>query len=274
MKSEWEFKFETRDFRFQKEHKFMATANEPVAIGDRPVERLEFLIRVVPSEIDPPPFVEQVGSLFITLPYSYDDTKSFAYHIAGMMAEQITFQSGDFRIHYGLVMCKRIAETPEEEEEFGDELYSAEVHLEEVLPAAEFNSTAFAQVPSNVLHPGLISQYNDTQRDSSPVRQFLGFFKIIESLYHSDDNKKTLKQAICTSSELRAVYESVVESGDFELFAKTIVDIRHRCAHLKLGSGFGYAPSDPAIESEVKPYLPLLAEMAYQCILSMQHSLK
>jgi hypothetical protein len=75
-----------------------------------------------------------------------------------------------------------------------------------------------------------------------------------------------LKQALYASSELRGIYGSLVEGGDFEAFAKNIVDIRHRCAHLKLGAGFGYVPADPAIESEVKPYLPLLAAMTHLCI--------
>jgi hypothetical protein len=266
MKSEWEFRFETRDFHFEKEHKFLGSTKEQVALGARPPEAIEFQVRIVPSNDKPPPFVDQVGSLFITMPCSQEDTKSFAHYVAAMMADRITFQSGDFRIHYGLVFCKRIAETPDEEQEFGDKLYSAEVHLEEVIPTMPFDSIAFAQLPSASIHPGLISQFNDTKRDNSPIRQFLGYFRILESAYHLEPKKQTLKQALCGSAELRAIYASLVEGGDLDALANALVDIRHRCAHLRLGTGFGYVPTDPAIEGEVRPHVPLLAAMAYRCI--------
>lgn len=268
MKSEWEFKFEARNFRFEKEHEFKATTNEPVVIGDWSLDQLEFFVQIVPSVAQPPPLVEQVGSLFITLPYPQSETKSFAYYVARIVADQITFLSGDFRINYGLVFCKRIAETPEEKAEFGDKLYSAELRLQEVIPAAIFDSGTFAQMALCRSHPGLISQYNETKRDSSPIRQFLGFFRILESLYHLDDKKRTLKQALYQSSELRGVFASMVDNGDFDTFVKNIVDIRHRCAHLKLGAGFGYVPADPAIENEVRPYLALLAMITRICITS------
>lgn len=266
MKSEWEFKFETRDFRFEREHKYIATVNEPVTLGDRSIEKLEFLVRIAPSDTKPEPGVDQVGSLFITLPGSQSETKAFAYQLAANLTDRITFQSGDFRTQYGYVTCKRIPENKQEEEEFGDKLYSIEFVLTEVLAPEPFDSVAFVQPPTQSVHLGLVSQYNETKRDSSPIRQFLGFFRILESLYHSQDEKKTLKQALGSSSELKQVYTLLVDNENFDAFIENIVDIRHRCAHLKLQKGFGYVPADPAIGVEVQPYLPLLNEMTYICI--------
>jgi hypothetical protein len=272
MKSEWEFQFETRDFHFEKEHKFLATANNPVLLGEKKVEQLEVAIKIVPRDATPPPFVEQLGSMFITLPYSKEESKSFAYYVAQMMEDRITFQSGDFRIRYGLVKCKRIAETPEEEMDFGDRLYSIEGRVVEIIPTPSFNSEVFKALPSYGLHAGLISQYNETKRDTSPIRQFLGFFKILESLYHTGGKRQTLKQALLDSTDLQMIYTSLVKDDNFEGFANDVVEIRHRCAHLKLGAGFGYLPADPAIESEVKPYLPLLEDITYACIIGAKHS--
>src|SRR5437868_11654562 len=108
MKSEWEFKFETRDFRFAREHKYIAIANEPVTLGDRSIEKLEFFVRIEPSDEKPKPGVDQIGSLFITLPGSQSETKDLAYQLAANLADRVTFQSGDFRVQYGYVVCKRI----------------------------------------------------------------------------------------------------------------------------------------------------------------------
>lgn len=215
----------------------------------------------------PPPYVEQVGSLFILLPHSYGDTKAFAFHVARMVADRITFQQGDFRILSGLIACKRIAETPEEEAEFGENLYNIEAHLVEVVAAPTFDSSQITKTPSSPQHLALSSQFNETKRDKSSIRQFLGYFRILESVCHTSDDKIPLKQRLLASAALRGIHDRLVNHGDYETLIAEFVEIRHKCAHLRLEKGFGYAPADPAVERNVKPHLPLLEAMAHCSIM-------
>lgn len=271
VKSEWEFKFETRGFRFEREHKYTANPEAPIRLGDRPPELIECLVRIVPRDIKPPPLVEQVGSLHVLLPHSRDDTRLFAYHVANMIADRITFQQGDFRLLAGLVVCKRIAETAQEEVQFGEELYYVDMRLQEIDETTPtFDSSRITTVPATPQHVALISQFNETKRDKSAIRQFLGYFRIIESIYVTTDSKLTLKQVLLQSPDLQAIYGVLVQGESFESLVRKLVDIRHQCAHLKLSTGFGYVPIDPAVDHEVKPRLPLLAALAYYSIVGTQ----
>lgn len=267
MKCEWQFHFETRDFRFEKETKFLATPNTPITFGDRPPELFEFPIRIVPRDTSERFPVTQTGFLYATLPGSYEDTRDLAYHMANMMAERLSFQFGDFQIRYGMVACERIAETTEEETAIGDAPYAIECHLEEVLPPTVYETSSLVEKFLPNLSLPLVAQFNETNRDDNPVRQFLGYFKIVESILHSSSTSAPLKKLLAGNAEIESIYNSLVTDGDFNDFATSAVNARHRCAHLKLTSGFGYTPIDPAIESEVKPLLPILAQIAYQSIL-------
>jgi hypothetical protein len=266
MKSEWQFQFETRGFRFEREYKYQAKLETPIRLGNREPEDIECFVRIEPSEAKPLPDIEQLGSIYITLPYSHDETRDFAHHIATIVADNITFHQGDFRIRYGLVVCKRIAETPEEEVEFGDKLYQVEAQLEEVVAAPNFESEKITHNPISPARQALVSQFIETKRDTSPIRQFLGFFKIIESIYHSTSGSISLKEALLGNLKLRQIYDSLGTQNSYDTIISELVKARHQCAHLKLGKGFGYAPNNPAVESEIRPLLPLLGTLAHRSI--------
>jgi hypothetical protein len=268
VKSEWEFQFETRGFRFDREYKYKALPDVAVRFGGRPPEHVEPLIRIVPKDIEPPPYIDQVGSLHVLLPYSQSETRAFAFLIAKVVADRITFQQGDFRLVSGLIVCKRIAETAEEEAEFGEALYNVELNLIEVLPTPAFESALLAKTPNSPKHVELIAQFNETKRDKSVVRQFLGYFKILESIAHSEGTGPgSMKQVLLRNARLRQIYDSGVTGGTFEDLVSKLVDVRHRCAHLKLHSNFGYSPVDQAIGIEVAPLLPVLATLAHYLIM-------
>jgi hypothetical protein len=266
LKSEWEFVFHTRGFRFEREHKFKALPSIPIKLGERDPENIEPFVRIVPGEDDVPPGVEQTGKVYVLLPGSRVDTRDFALHVARLVADRITFDQGDFRIQYGLLSCKRIAETAEEEAEFGDKLWSTEVHLEEVIPASTFDSTTLVKTPQNPRHVALISQFNDATRDERPISQFLGFLKILESVFHAESKKVSLREALTQDSNFRKLFEHVVKGGNIEEAVSKLVAVRHKCAHLKLQTGFGYVPIDPAVETEVKPLISLVATLAHFAI--------
>ncbi|OWV29964.1 methylamine utilization protein MauJ [Halomonas campaniensis] len=258
MKTEWQFSFEAVDFHFGKEHKYKGASEQPVDFGNGTIERLEFEARIEPgNDRNCPPGVEQVGTLYITLGYGVEEAKPMAHWIAQYMTQQISFQSGRFKINYGLVTCKRIAETEEEEKEFGDKLYSVELHLEEVIPTPAFDSEQFQENALKPIDMRLLAQFNDAAADESPIKRFLGFFRILESLF-SGSKKEPLKAAFKKSEKLRRNFEKLFPDGKFEAFVDEVVDVRHRCAHLKLDKSFGYAPIDPKIDEEVRPYLGAL----------------
>lgn len=272
MKSEWEFQFEARGFRFEREYKYTANPDGPIRLGDRPAESIECLVRIVPRDTEPPPYVDQVGSLFILLPYSYAETRNFALYVARMVADRITFQQGDFRIVSGLIACKRIAETPEEQEDFGDKLYNIEARLIEVIQPPAFDSASLMDTPATPHSLALMSQFNDTKRDGSAIRQFLGYFRILESIYHTTVERTTLKQVLIESSELREIHSSLANIGSYDALISELVEVRHKCAHLKLSKGFGYVPIDPTIEREVRPHLSLLAALVSCSIMRLESS--
>ncbi len=267
MKSEWQFQFEARGFHFERAHKYSVKPSELIQLGNRLPEEVDCLVRIVSSDDKPPPYVEQVGSLFVTLPHSPKETRDFAFHIAAMVADRITFQQGDFRIGYGMVLCKRIAETPEEEQEFGANPYSAELSIEEIIPLPAFDSKGLTRAPSAPQHEALIAQYTGTKRDTSPIRQFLGYFRILESIYHVDKKRTPLKQVLVASEDLRGIHQLLFADASFESTISELVEVRHKCAHLKLSKGFGYVPVDPAVEHEVKPHISALATFAYYSIM-------
>ncbi|HKO20817.1 MAG TPA: methylamine utilization protein MauJ [Acidobacteriaceae bacterium] len=136
--------------------------------------------------------------------------------------------------------------------------------LEEVVGSPEFDGS---NLPSIAHAPvELLAQFNETSRDKSPVRQFLGYFKILESLSNGAGGASHLGQALRAYSPLATHYAELQPNKSLERFIDRLVARRHKCAHLKAGSGFGYAPHDPAVRDEVIPQLALLEELTYPCL--------
>lgn len=267
MKSEWLFPIEVRGFRFEREHKYSVNPEQPVSLGNQPPKLIECLVRITPNEAEPAPNVDQLATMYVLLPGAMEDTRVFAYQIALMVAERISFKQGDLKIKGGFLSCERIPETPEEEEEIGEDRFCVEMKMMEMLPTPVFDSSLLTQTPLMPKNHELISQFNDTMRDNSPIRQFLGFFKILESIYHVKEKKKlTLKQVLLSSPDLEQIYNDIDIDDSYETLIVKLVEIRHRCAHLKLTSGFGYSPIDPDVKEIVKPLIPIVSQMAFRSI--------
>jgi hypothetical protein len=263
MKTEWEFQFETTGFHFKKEHKYKALSKEPLRLGEAVFELTEFRFRVVPSSRETPPNVEQIGSLYILIPFPPDETtKRVAYALAHMIAQRITFEAGSFRINYGLVTCERILETPEEMEQVGEKRFCIHMQLIEDIGTPAFESSAFSRSVSQAVDPALMAQFNETKLDESPIRKFLGFFKVLESRYHKAADRTPLKVGFKASTKLCRHFKQLMPEGNFDSFIDTMVEVRNRCAHLKLENGFGYVPNDPNVEKEVRPHLFMLEALA------------
>jgi hypothetical protein len=267
MKSEWEFTYQARDCHLEREHKYLVTSREPVDLDNARLEPFESLVKVSPTAGETPPGVEQIGTVTFTLPLAPDLCKDFAYHFAGMAVDRLAFHyRGDIRLAGGLVRFKRLPETPEEEAAVGDRPYGITLHFIEVVPSPSVESLAGSLTAGGPIDPRLLGQFLETERDASPIRKFLGFFRIVENFVHRANARLRLKEAMKRDQQLRRFFEQLAPGQMFDEFVDTIVEIRHKCAHLKLGRGFGFVPTDPEVERTLAPHLPLLEELARACV--------
>jgi hypothetical protein len=268
MKTEWIFPWRAHDFRFSKVHRFVGTFEDLVDGAKGPAAGMEAHIRIE-ADADRPSdrSVEQTGSMYSEIPLPPESAEQVAYAAASNIGEQISFRNGDFRVHYGLVTCRRIPESPEEESEIDGKPYSVRISLVEVVAPPEFDGSRLTAVGGGNLSLDLLAQFNETRRDDSPIRKFLGFFRILESLSHGrNTHRGSLKRALRDFVLLKHNYRALIHDGDFDSFVGELVDTRHRCAHLKAETGFGYVPHDPAVHREVVPQLSLLEELTYRCV--------
>jgi hypothetical protein len=265
MKTEWIFPWSAYDFHFKKEHKFVGSF-APQADAPRELLGVESQIRIVPDARQPSDReAEQMGQMFVTLPLRPEKAEGLAYTVARQVAEQVGFRNGDFRVSYAFVACQRIAENPEEEAEIGGKPYSIRFHLQEVVASPEFDGSAF-RAGAHIVNVDLLAQYNETRRDESPIRKFLGYFRIIESLSHAAEGGKPLKATLRAFALLERHFKAIQPGDGYGAFVDAIVEVRHKCAHLRLDKGFGYTPVDPSVKAEVLPHLALLEELTFRCL--------
>jgi hypothetical protein len=189
-----------------------------------------------------------------------------ANQFAAIISEKLSFQAGHFRVNGGYVITKKVAETPEEALAIGDNCCSLRLNLVEVICPPVFDVAAFIAPSASSVDIRLMAQFNEASRDTSLIRQFLGFFRIIESVVLAENPKMFLKEAIKASTRLRRYFLDELQRENFDEFVDDAVDRRHECAHLKLSKDFGYVPNDPRVESEVRPLIPLLKVLARSCI--------
>lgn len=230
-------------------------------------EDLEFEVRICLDTTHTPAGIDQCGTLIITLPMSDEAGETAAYQFAAIIAEKLSFQSGHFRVDGGYVITKRSAETPEEEQAIGDASCSLKLNIIEVNSPPVFDVAAFTTPSGRSADLRLMAQFNEKCRDTSLIRQFLGFFRIIESVVVAENPKKMyLKDAIKASTRLRRFFLDELQHADFDAFVDDAVERRHECAHLKFGKNFGYVPNDPRLEGEVRPLVPLLQALVRSCV--------
>jgi hypothetical protein len=263
LKIEWHCPFEANGFYFDKERTFKATSKGGTFVSVQ--EDLEFEVKIC-LDTTTPEGIDQCGTLIVTLPMNDELGESVAYQFAAITAEKLSFQGGHFSVGNGYVISKRIAETPEEEKEIGDNSCSLKLNLIEVISPPVFDVTAFTESSHRSADIRLMAQFNETCRDASLIRQFLGFFRIIESAVEAENPKMHLKDAIKANSRLRSFFLDELQCADFDAFVENAVERRHECAHLRLGKNFGYVPNDPRLESEVRPLVPLLQALARLCV--------
>lgn len=268
MKTEWQYRFETTEFIFEKEHKFIGSNKGELDFGFGEISNLNFEARISPEqETDYRPGVIQSGSIYITLGMGMEEAHPVADFLIHQIVERIAFISGKISI-VGIVYCERIPETPEEVEIVGDKPHAAFLQLEEVIDdSSSFDSKQFQGLSGKSLDVRLLSQFNDACNEPSTVYQFIGLYQILESLYSgSKEYIPGIKKVFKSSKQLRNNFEKTFEHGEFDNFIEEIVDIRHNCAHLRLEAGFGYAPNDPRIKEQVEPYVGPIKELCYVCI--------
>jgi hypothetical protein len=274
MKTEWRFTYQAKDFFFQKEFKYLGQTGELQLDTDAPPQKLSFEIRIDPDNPYKRPGIEQTGSFYLTLPLPYEKAKPHASALAQVIAERISFESGHFRLVGGVISCKRIPETPEEEREVGDKPYAVEMRIIEVPETPQFHSKAFTEKSNLNMDIGLVSQHNSARMAKNPIDKFLGFFKIIEAQFASRC-KEPIHECLSKNADLLGIYKSTFNFAtedqaltSFLEFVSAIVKARHQCAHLKSDKKFGYVPIDPRLKVEVEPFLVQLQVLTYHIILN------
>lgn len=274
MKTEWKYEFETEHLIFCRDHIFNGTAT-PHDAGKRLFDkhdRIQFELKLTPNHTnDKNRNKAQRGHMYLTIPLTYEDGKEVASHLAYVLAERITFDFGAFRLLNSIVECRRIPETPEEKAVVGDNIYAFSLRLVEVKEHPVFDSREFSEKSNERLDIRLVSQYNAAKEATNSIDKFLGYFKIIESMFGRSG--KSLKQSFDNSDELFNLYVQLLHFETPEKariaysgFIEATVKTRHRCAHLRSDNKFGYTPADSGIREEVEPLLYPLERLAYLSI--------
>jgi hypothetical protein len=265
MKAEWIFQFECA-MKLETEYLYEVTLSPPVAVESGSISVKKALARIVPKISAARAGEGSLGELYIELPGDVEQTKPLAIQLSRSISEQITFSQGRFTIHYALMCCRRIPETEDEEFIVGDRPFWVNVSLQAVPEPPVFDPRIFSGSTMTPETLPLIAQFNDTRQDKSPIRQYLGYFRIIESVHHSPYPNISLESALSQADDLHRVYSFFDKDETYDNMVKRIVKVRNKCAHLKLPRGFGYTPLDPAVETEVRPLLELVAGMARSCL--------
>lgn len=278
MKTKWQFFFQTTDFVFEKEHKFRGSMPKG-AVSNTSAdseEKIEFEMSVVPDEEQKHPNAEQTGIMYITISLNYEEGREIVKGIAYLLSQRISFDFGEMSIHTGVIMCERIPETPEEKELVGDAPFAVEMSLEEVVSPPTFDAKKLSSQTAISMDTRLVAQHNSARKISNPIDKFLGFFKIIETLFGPHNSKISSKDALLGSTSFFGIFKSVLRYDNPELyqdeykkFVTKIVSARHRCAHMRLKKDFGYWANDPRAKDEIEPYLGVLEALTHRAIRSV-----
>lgn len=278
MKTKWQYFFETIDFLFEKEHKFIGKiAKKAVSdVSEESEENIEFEMEIVPEYQRINNNTKQTGILYVTIPYNYEEGKELINGIIFAITQKISFDFGEIKLKTGMIVCERLPETPEEKELVGDAPYAVTVNLVEVTATPKFDSKRFAERSNLRLNMGLVAQHNESRKSQNQIEAFLGFFKILESQFQPQHKRQSLQESLETNGKLFKIYSRTFEfdseehaEKSFKKFIKSIVHARHRCAHLKIDKNFGYLPADPKIKEEIEPFLLQLEILTYETIQAM-----
>lgn len=265
MKSQWNFYFESKGFRFQQVHGFIATFGKEQAeqLG-YPAEGFDVLITVEPDAEPRFSWAQQTGTLRIVIPGDQNQTTDLAYYLADHVSEYISFTNGELRLLGGLVSGEYLAETPEEKVQLGENRYFYIMHVTEWKPPETFQVSALEKIPLGPSNIPVMRQYNAAVRANNPIDQFLGLFKIIEDFYGT--SKKSIAVTLKASTELFAIacreltynqgdQERTPTQSDYDWLIDALVNTRHNCAHLRRSDDFGISHGDAKVKTEVEPLI-------------------
>jgi hypothetical protein len=227
----------------------------------------DFLVEIKPSVREKDPFD---GYVYITVPGKPEDSYFFAQMLAHALTEHLAFFYEDFKISWGMISGERIPENDEEVEVIGEAKYWMQINVQEVSLPLKFDRRVFSLLPLSRSFQRIIQQYNTARKSKNPIDRFLGMFKVLEVQFHAE--KRKVREALLRNKDFRQLVVENIElkrdSGEFsriredELpgWVNALVEIRDKCAHLK--NQFGYAPYDPGVDEEVKPYGETIQEIA------------
>jgi hypothetical protein len=250
-------------FRFEKEHEFRLT---PLAQGSAIAPEHEFTdIVITPDDSRSLPGIDQVGDVRITAHGGPEESRDLALSSARYLANRLTLEQGDFRLRIVVLMWKRIPETDAEATEIGDHPYGAQLSIQEIVPTPVYEPDERAE-GKRADDPRLLAQFAAARRLSEPVSQFLGLYRILESVCHAGDGQSA-RNAFLNHLFLGDVFDSMETGEPYEEFVKSIVKVRNECAHLRLDSGFGFAPDDPRIRHMIVPRLQVLESLTRLAIM-------
>jgi len=177
-------------------------------------------------------------------------------------------------IHFGLFTAERIPQSDEEREAIKDAPYIVEAHLVEVEDVPEVRIGDIPELPGDPQVLRLIRQFNAAERARSAIDRFLGFFKVLEDLYCTGNNtmgnlERSLELFDLANEILRTghgVGRRQLTRDEHNAWLGKIVMARDQCAHLRSSQGFGVAPSDPLVRTEIAPLVEELRLVAFDAI--------
>lgn len=229
-------------------------------------------IEIVPSgEPDGNRFPE--GDVYITLPGDPDNSVFMARTLSHGLAEHLSFFYEDFKLAGGVESAERIPENDEEAKIIGEGKYWAQVHIEEVPSPVPFDRRILSLFPLSQEFRRIIEQYNSAKKANNPIDHFLGMFKVIETQFHIGKRALSRNKDFCqlilkNIRRKRETGESTpIRDDELAHFVDILINIRNKCAHLREHNKFGYAPYDPEVFEEVRPYSGLMELLARESLM-------
>ena len=282
MKSRFRFPFVSKsiDFESKQEIKFKTVGNMTPRKnqGELLVKEIDviIIIEMQPSENkDMNRFPD--GDIYITLPGEPDECHFLAKKFVHDLAQHFEFFYEEFKIAGGLEIAEMIPETDEEAKKIGENKFWVKASLEEVPAPIKFDKRILRLFPPIQKFLRIIHQYNHAKKSDNLIDYYSGMFKVLETQFYSGKNK--VRETLLSNNEFcELIIDNIRLKRDLEEFTpilkdelpdliNTLVRLRDNCAHLREKNQFGFAPYDPQVYEEVRPYCHLVEILARESIM-------